>query len=208
MLGGQGVTDATRYAILNANYIKAKLEHEYNILFVGSNSRVAHEMIIDCRPFKLSAGIEVEDIAKRLIDYGFHAPTVSFPVPGTMMIEPTESEDKAELDRFCDALISIRKEIDEVTEGTADKNDNVLKNAPHTMNEVVTDDWKHAYSREKAAFPISYLRQNKFWAMVFTSFSMLEQAYCVRNPFLHSAVSASCDDCLLRIAPTPSSGSL
>ncbi|HYV91898.1 MAG TPA: aminomethyl-transferring glycine dehydrogenase, partial [Chitinophagales bacterium] len=165
MLGEEGSTLSTEIAILNANYIKSRLENHFSILYEGRKDRCAHEMIVDMREFKKS-GIEVEDIAKRLIDYGFHAPTVSFPVPGTMMIEPTESEDKAELDRFCDALISIRNEVDEVTEGTADKNDNVLKNSPHTIYEVVRDDWKHSYSREKAAFPISYLKQNKFWASV------------------------------------------
>jgi glycine dehydrogenase len=177
MLGARGVTDATRYAILNANYIKARLEHDYSILYVGSNSRVAHEMIIDCRPLKLSAGIEVEDIAKRLMDYGFHAPTMSFPVPGTMMIEPTESESKGELDRFCDAMISIRNEIREIENGNADRKDNVLKNAPHTLSEITRDNWSHSYTRKQAAFPLTYLSQNKFWPSV----GRVDNAYGDRN---------------------------
>jgi glycine dehydrogenase len=166
LLGGSGVTDATRYAILNANYIKARLEGHYSILYVGSKNRVAHEMIADCRMFKNSAGIEVIDIAKRLMDYGFHAPTMSFPVPGTMMIEPTESEAKGEIDRFCDAMISIRKEIAEIENGSSDKKDNVLINAPHTVRELTSDTWEHAYSRKKAAFPLGYLNENKFWPAV------------------------------------------
>ncbi|HQW00012.1 MAG TPA: aminomethyl-transferring glycine dehydrogenase, partial [Bacteroidia bacterium] len=166
MLGGQGVTDATKYAILNANYIKAKLEAHYPVLYVGSANRVAHEMIIDCRPFKMTAGIEVEDIAKRLMDYGFHAPTMSFPVPGTIMIEPTESEPKSELDRFCEAMIQIRKEIEEIERGISDKKDNVLKNAPHTMHVICSDEWNHQYSRKKAAFPLPFVSQHKFWPTV------------------------------------------
>ena len=177
MLGGKGVTDSTRYAILNANYIKARLEKYYPVLYVGNNGRVAHEMILDCRPFKQSAGIEVEDIAKRLMDYGFHAPTMSFPVPGTIMIEPTESEPKDELDRFCDAMISIRAEIDEVEQGIADKKDNVLKNAPHTMHETIRDDWKHSYSRQKAAFPLPFVQAHKFWPTV----GRVDNAYGDRN---------------------------
>ncbi|MBA2422710.1 MAG: aminomethyl-transferring glycine dehydrogenase [Chitinophagales bacterium] len=165
MLGAEGCTMATKIAILNANYIKSRLEKYYSILYQGKQGRCAHEMIVDMRSFK-KIGIEVEDIAKRLIDYGFHAPTISFPVPGTMMIEPTESEDKAELDRFCDALISIYHEIQEVGEGIADKTDNVLKNAPHTLHEVTSDGWKHSYSRMKAAYPLGYLKQNKFWASI------------------------------------------
>jgi len=165
MLGEEGMVLSTKLAILNANYIKSRLEKHFSILYKGKKGRCAHEMIVDMREFKKN-GIEVEDVAKRLMDYGFHAPTVSFPVPGTMMIEPTESEDKAELDRFCDAMISIRHEIQEVIDGIADKNDNVLKNAPHTANEVTADSWNHSYSREKAAFPLHYLKQNKFWASV------------------------------------------
>ncbi len=166
MLGRDGVTDATKYAILNANYMKARLESHYQVLYVGTKNRVAHEMILDCRPFKLSAGIEVEDIAKRLMDYGFHAPTMSFPVPGTIMIEPTESEPKSELDRFCDALIQIRNEINEIEKGLADKKDNVLKNAPHTMHVICSDEWNHKYSRKKAAFPLQFVTMHKFWPTV------------------------------------------
>ncbi len=177
MLGGKGVTDATKYAILNANYIKAKLEPFYPVLYVGSSNRIAHEMIIDCRPFKLSAGIEVEDIAKRLMDYGFHAPTMSFPVPGTIMIEPTESEPKSELDRFCEAMIQIRKEIEEIEKGISDKKDNVLKNAPHTMHVICSDAWNHAYSRKKAAFPLPYVSHHKFWPTV----GRADNAYGDRN---------------------------
>jgi len=177
MLGSKGVTDATKYAILNANYIKARLEKYYKVLYVGSNDRVAHEMILDCRPFKTSAGVEVEDIAKRLMDYGFHAPTMSFPVPGTIMVEPTESESKAELDRFCDALISIREEIAEIEKQQADKSDNVLKNAPHTLHVITSDEWSHRYSRSKAAFPLEYVRQHKFWPAV----SRVDNAYGDRN---------------------------
>jgi glycine dehydrogenase len=177
MLGAEGVTDATKYAILNANYIKSKVENHYPVLYQGTKGRCAHEMILDCRPFKLAAGVEVEDIAKRLIDYGFHAPTMSFPVPGTIMIEPTESESKAELDRFCDALISIREEIAEIEKGIADRKDNVLKNAPHTLHEITKDDWNHSYSRTKAAFPLSYIREKKFWASV----GRVDNAYGDRN---------------------------
>ena len=177
MLGGQGVTDATKYAILNANYIKAKLEAHYPVLYVGSSNRVAHEMIIDCRPFKMTAGIEVEDIAKRLMDYGFHAPTMSFPVPGTIMIEPTESEPKSELDRFCEAMIQIRKEIEEIEKGISDKKDNVLKNAPHTMHVICSDEWNHQYSRKKAAFPLPFVSQHKFWPTV----GRADNAYGDRN---------------------------
>ncbi|MCC7431415.1 aminomethyl-transferring glycine dehydrogenase [bacterium] len=165
MLGSEGVTNATKFAILNANYIKSRLEHHFPLLYKGKNGRVAHEMIFDFRKFK-KIGIEVEDVAKRLMDYGFHAPTVSFPVAGTLMIEPTESESKQELDRLCDALISIGKEIEEVENGTADKTDNVLKNAPHTAFSIASDDWKHSYSRQKAAFPVHSLKNNKFWVSV------------------------------------------
>ena len=166
MLGTEGVKKATEYAILNANYMKARLEKDYDILYTGHNGTCAHEFIVDLRPFKNSAGIEAEDIAKRLIDYGFHAPTMSFPVPGTIMIEPTESEDKAELDRFCDALLSIREEIKAIEDGTADKKDNALKNSPHTQWSVVSSEWPHSYSRDQAAFPLDYVRQNKFWPSV------------------------------------------
>jgi glycine dehydrogenase len=166
LMGGAQLTRATEVAILNANYIKARLEKHYPILYVGQNGTVAHELIADCRAFKQSAGIEVEDIAKRLMDYGFHAPTVSFPVAGTLMIEPTESEPKAELDRFCDALIAIREEIRAIEKGRADKVDNVLKMAPHTAEEVVADAWAHAYTREQAAYPLPWVRANKFWPSV------------------------------------------
>lgn len=165
MMGEQGLTDATRYAILNGNYIMAKLKKEYQVLYTGKNDRCAHEMIIDFRPFKQSAGIEVEDIAKRLMDYGYHAPTVSFPVAGTMMIEPTESESKAELDKFCHAMLSIREEIREIEMGLADRENNVLKFAPHTAA-VIVGDWIRPYSREKAVFPTTWVLQNKFWPAV------------------------------------------
>ena len=162
MLGAKGLTSATKIAILNANYIKERLSKKYEILYSGEFGRAAHEMIIDCRPFKEN-GIEVGDIAKRLIDYGFHAPTVSFPVIGTLMIEPTESESKSELDRFCDAMLSIREEISNCKENN--KN-NILKNAPHTLSMVTSDNWDYSYSREQAAFPIGYLKENKFWPSV------------------------------------------
>ncbi|WP_207535504.1 aminomethyl-transferring glycine dehydrogenase [Desertivirga arenae] len=165
MMGTEGLTNATQYAILNANYIKSRLEQHYPVLYTGSKGRCAHEMILDCRAFK-TAGIEVVDIAKRLMDYGFHAPTVSFPVPGTLMVEPTESEPKHELDKFCDALISIRKEIKEVESGLSDKVQNPLKNAPHTFGVAVSDNWDKLYSREQAAFPLPYVKDNKFWPSV------------------------------------------
>ncbi|MCY7352800.1 MAG: aminomethyl-transferring glycine dehydrogenase [Cytophagaceae bacterium] len=177
MMGGEGLTHATETAILNANYIKARLENHYPVLYTGSKGRAAHEMILDCRPFKLSAGVEAEDIAKRLMDYGFHAPTLSFPVAGTLMVEPTESESKAELDRFCEAMISIRNEIRDVEESHADKVDNVLKNAPHTQAVALAEDWKHGYSREKAVFPLPYVKANKFWPTV----SRIDSAYGDRN---------------------------
>jgi glycine dehydrogenase len=166
MLGPKGVTRATKFAILNANYLKARLEKQFPVLYQGKNGRVGHEFILNMKQFKEQAGIEVEDIAKRLMDYGFHAPTVSFPVHDTMMIEPTESESKAELDRFADALISIRREIQEVADGNANRSDNVLKNAPHTAASVVADHWAHPYPRTKAAFPLAYLVGRKFWPAV------------------------------------------
>jgi glycine dehydrogenase len=165
MLGPDGVTNATKIAILNANYLKARLQEHYPVLYQGKNGRVGHEFILNMKQFK-EAGVEVGDIAKRLMDYGYHAPTVAFPVHDTMMIEPTESESKAELDRFADALISIRKEIREIVDGNADRSDNVLKNAPHTAGVVVADEWKHPYSRSKAAFPLPYLVGRKFWPAV------------------------------------------
>ena len=166
MLGNVGVKSATEYAILNANYMRARLQGQFEILYTNHNGQCAHEFIVDLRPFKKSAEIEAEDVAKRLMDYGFHAPTMSFPVPGTIMIEPTESEDKAELDRFCDALLSIRQEIRDIEEGKMDKKNNPLKNAPHTQSVVVNSDWNRPYSREQAAFPMYYVTQNKFWPSV------------------------------------------
>jgi glycine dehydrogenase len=179
MLGAAGVTDATRYAILNANYIKARLQGHYDVLYANHNGRVAHEMIFDLRPFKHGAGpsVDEQDVAKRLMDYGFHAPTVSFPVAGTMMIEPTESESKDELDRFCDALIAIREEIQAVVDGRVDPRDNVLKNAPHTAEEVSADAWSHPYTREQAAYPLPFLRAEKFWPSV----ARIDNPYGDRN---------------------------
>ncbi len=166
MLGAEGLKKATQYAILNANYMRARLAKHYDILYTNNNGLCAHEFIVDLRPFKKTAQIEAEDVAKRLMDYGFHAPTMSFPVPGTIMIEPTESEDKAEMDRFCDALINIRQEIRDIEEGKADVKDNLLKNAPHTQYAVTADAWTHAYSRQQAAFPLPYVKLNKFWPSV------------------------------------------
>ena len=177
MMGAKGLTDATKIAILNANYLKAKLNSHYKTLYSGKNGRVGHELIFDMREFKTSAKVEVEDIAKRLMDYNFHAPTVSFPVPGTLMVEPTESENKAELDRFCEAMIAIREEIREIETGEADVTDNVLKNAPHTAYSIVAEDWKHPYSREKAVYPISFGQINKFWPSV----GRIDSAYGDRN---------------------------
>jgi len=173
MLGEEGLTNSTKIAILNANYIKERLSGKFDVLYSGEKGRAAHEMIVDCRPFKMN-GIEVSDIAKRLMDYGFHAPTVSFPVAGTLMIEPTESENLAELDRFCDAMISIREEIDEAT---SDNPDNVLKNSPHTLEMVTSDEWNFPYSRQKAAFPLEYISNNKFWPSV----RRVDDAYGDRN---------------------------
>ncbi len=166
MLGKTGMTDASRYAILNANYIKSRLERHYPVLYTRRNGRVAHEMIFDLRPLKQASGIDETDVAKRLMDYGFHAPTVSFPVAGTLMIEPTESEALDELDRFCEAMIGIRGEIQAVIDGKADSKDNVLKNAPHTAAAVSADEWPHRYSREQAAFPVPFVRAMKFWPSV------------------------------------------
>jgi glycine dehydrogenase len=166
MLGGAGLTEATKYAILNANYLAACLKDKYKVLFTGKQGTVAHEMILDCRNFKQSADITEIDIAKRLMDYGYHAPTVSFPVHGTLMIEPTESESLQELDKFVSALLNIHNEILEIIEGKADKADNVLKNAPHTADSVTSDNWQHKYEREKAAFPLPWIRDNKFWPFI------------------------------------------
>jgi glycine dehydrogenase len=165
MLGGEGLTRSTEFAILNANYIAASLGTMYKVLYTGTTGRCAHEMILDCRAFK-EAGIDESDIAKRLMDYGFHAPTLSFPVHGTLMVEPTESEPKTELDRFIDAMRSIWKEIQEVKEGKAAMDDNVLHGAPHTAAAVISDKWSHAYSREKAAYPLPWVVENKFWPTV------------------------------------------
>lgn len=177
LLGADGVKRATEYAILNANYMKARLDKDFDILYTDENGICAHEFIVDLRPFKNTAGIEAEDVAKRLMDYGFHAPTMSFPVPGTIMIEPTESEDKAELDRFCDAMLSIRQEIRDIEEGKSDKADNPLKNAPHTQHVVTADEWNHAYTRQQAAFPLYYVTLNKFWPSV----SRINNTYGDRN---------------------------
>jgi glycine dehydrogenase len=166
MLGRDGMIDATRYAILNANYIKSRLQPHYPVLYTRPNGRVAHEMIFDLRPLRQATTVDELDVAKRLMDYGFHAPTVSFPVAGTMMVEPTESESKDELDRFCDAMISIRAEIQAIADGRADRVDNVLKSAPHTASAVAADEWSHPYSREQAAFPLPFVRAHKHWPAV------------------------------------------
>ena len=165
MLSFKGLRFSTEIAILNANYIKDRLSKYFEILYTGDNDRVAHEMIVDFRMFK-KYGIEVVDIAKRLMDYGFHAPTVSFPVAGTLMIEPTESESKLELDRFCEAMISIKLEIDEVINGKFNIEESVLRNAPHTMGIVVNDHWNFVYSRQKAVYPLGWVKDNKFWPSV------------------------------------------
>lgn len=177
MLGSEGITNATKYAILNANYLKAKLAPHFPILYSGKNGRVAHEFIMDIRPFKKDTGIDAADIAKRLMDYGYHAPTVAFPVPGTLMIEPTESESKEELDKFCEALIAIKKELDDIVNGITTIQDNPIINAPHIMNEVIADKWTHSYSRETAAFPLEYVRNNKFWPTV----AKIDNTYGDRN---------------------------
>ena len=177
MLGSVGVRKSTEFAILNANYMRARLKDSYEILYTGSGGTCAHEFIVDLRPFKKTAEIEAEDVAKRLIDYGFHAPTMSFPVAGTIMIEPTESEDKGELDRFCDALLGIREEIRAIEEGKADKADNPLKNAPHTQGVITSDEWNHKYSRQQAAYPLDYVKSNKFWPSV----SRVNNTYGDRN---------------------------
>ncbi len=179
LMGGQGLKRATQVAILNANYMANRLRDHYPVLYTGQNNTVAHEFIIDCRQFKKSAGVEIDDIAKRLMDYGFHAPTMSFPVPGTLMIEPTESESKAELDRLVDALISIRGEIQKIEDGEYDREDNVLKNAPHTAAAVSADTWPHTYSRELAAYPAPWTRDHKFWPHV----GRIDNPYGDRNLF-------------------------
>mmetsp|Transcript_32983 Transcript_32983/g.72931 ORF Transcript_32983/g.72931 Transcript_32983/m.72931 type:complete len:1042 (+) Transcript_32983:156-3281(+) len=177
MMGSKGLTDASKHAILKANYMAKRLGSHYPVLFKGPNGTCAHEFILDLRPLKDSAGIEAEDVAKRLMDYGFHAPTMSWPVPGTLMIEPTESESKAEIDRFCDAMISIREEIREIEQGKADKENNVLKHAPHAPDVVLADKWERPYTRERAAFPARWVRQAKFWPTV----SRVDNVYGDRN---------------------------
>ena len=177
MLGGDGLTLSTKFAILNANYIKVKLAKHFPILYAGNEGTVAHELILDCREFKKTANVEVADIAKRLMDYGFHAPTVSFPVPGTIMVEPTESENLAELDRFCEAMISIRNEIAEIETGIAKVDNNVIINAPHTANVATSDDWIYPYTRLKAIFPLEWVRENKFWPSV----GKIDNAFGDRN---------------------------
>jgi glycine dehydrogenase len=177
MLGEEGLTKSTQTAILNANYLKSHLEKSFGILYTNENSRVAHEMILECRDFKAASGVEVSDIAKRLMDYGFHAPTVSFPVAGTLMVEPTESESKAELDRFIEVMVAIRKEIEDVITGKADKINNALKNAPHTAKVVIADNWDLPYSREKAAYPLSWIKDAKYWPTV----ARIDDAYGDRN---------------------------
>ena len=166
LMGGQGLTRATEIAILNANYVAGRLSGHYEVLYTGRNGLVAHECIIDLRQVKASCGITVEDVAKRLVDYGFHAPTMSFPVADTMMIEPTESESKAELDRFCDAMIAIREEIAEVERGEADPTDNILRNAPHTAELLLQEDWDKPYSRDRAAYPLPHIKEDKYWPPV------------------------------------------
>jgi glycine dehydrogenase len=177
MAGGNGLTEATKYAILNANYLKARLMGYYDILYTGSQGMVAHEMIVDCRKFKDIGHITEADIAKRLMDYGFHAPTLSFPVHGTLMVEPTESESLQELNRFVDAMMSIYNEIMEIKDGTAKEDDNVLKNAPHTASVICADEWNHNYSRQKAGFPLTWVAENKFWPTV----GRIDDGYGDRN---------------------------
>jgi glycine dehydrogenase len=166
LMGPDGLTDATRVAILNANYIARRLAGHYGLLYSGARGLIGHECILDTRPFKQSAGVEVEDIAKRLMDYGFHAPTVSFPVAGTLMVEPTESEPKEELDRFCDAMIAIREEIREIETGAQPQGNNLLSNAPHTLADVTANTWDRPYPRERAAFPAPATREHKVWPYV------------------------------------------
>jgi glycine dehydrogenase len=177
MLGEKGLKASTEHAILNANYMASSLQKYYDILYKGEVGRVAHEMILDCRKFKKDADISEADIAKRLMDYGFHAPTLSFPVHGTLMVEPTESESKQELDRFIEAMISIYNEIQAIKQGKADAKDNALKNAPHTAEIVTADNWQHAYSRSQAAFPLKWTADNKFWPSV----GRIDDAYGDRN---------------------------
>jgi glycine dehydrogenase len=177
LMGGRGLTEATKVAILSANYIAKRLAEYYPVLYTGRGGLVAHECILDLRPIKDRAGITVDDVAKRLMDYGFHAPTMSFPVAGTLMIEPTESESKAELDRFCEAMIAIRNEIREIEDGTAHAVDNALRNAPHTADALLAETWSHPYSRAQAAFPLQAVRTRKYWPPV----SRIDNAYGDRN---------------------------
>jgi glycine dehydrogenase len=177
MMGPAGLRRASEVAILNANYMAKRLEGNFDVLFVGTSGRVAHEFVVDCRPFEKAADVTVEDVAKRLIDYGFHAPTMSWPVPGTLMIEPTESEDLAELDRFCDAMLAIREEIRKIEQGGWPSDDNPLHNAPHTAAAVTADEWQRPYSRQVAAYPVKSLRANKFWP----SIGRIDNVYGDRN---------------------------
>jgi glycine dehydrogenase len=177
MMGAEGLKRATQVSILNANYMARRLRGHYDVLYTGRLGYVAHEFIVDCRAFERTAGITVEDIAKRLMDFGFHAPTMSWPVAGTLMIEPTESEPKAELDRFCEALIAIRGEIEAIARGELDSQDNPLKNAPHTAAALTADDWPHRYPREQAAYPLPWLREHKYWPPV----GRIDNAYGDRN---------------------------
>jgi glycine dehydrogenase len=176
-MGGQGLTQATKVAILNGNYIAKRLEGAYDILFKGKNGFVAHECILDTRPFADSAHVSVDDIAKRLVDNGFHAPTMSWPVAGTLMVEPTESETKAELDRFCDAMLSIRAEIDKVTAGHWPQDNNPLVNAPHTVEDLISTDWERPYTREEACYPAGSFRVDKYWSPV----NRVDNVYGDRN---------------------------
>jgi len=177
MMGADGLRRATEIAILNANYLAAKLESAYGVVYKGAQGRVGHELILDCRTLKDYAGITETDVAKRLMDYGFHAPTLSFPVHGTLMIEPTESESLAELDRFVETMLAIKSEIDEVATGKADATDNVLTNSPHPQYEICADEWTHAYPRSRAAFPLDWVADNKFWINV----ARVDNAFGDRN---------------------------
>jgi glycine dehydrogenase len=189
MMGPEGLKRATEIAILNANYIANRVDPHFPVLFKGKHGFVAHECILDLRDWK-RAGIEVEDVAKRLMDYGFHAPTISWPVAGTMMVEPTESESKDELDRFCEAMISIHAEMTAIADGTADKQNNVLKNAPHTTTQIASEKWEHPYSRDEAAFPARWLRDQKFWPSV----ARIDNVYGDRNLFCSCAPVEEFDD--------------
>jgi len=177
LMAGEGLTAATEAAILSANYIAGRLKEHYPLLFKGCNGRIAHECILDTRPLKEAAGVTVEDIAKRLIDYGFHAPTMSFPVPGTLMVEPTESESKAELDRFCDAMIAIREEVRAIEEGRLPRDNNPLKHAPHTASDLAAEKWERPYPRSQACFPLKTLQADKYWSPV----NRVDNVYGDRN---------------------------